>query len=666
MADMLKDGQTGPLKEPGEAFAVECLPTVMEQIHAEVADAFYSAPRGGVETGGVLFGAHEGSRVVIFAARPLRCEHASGPSFVLSASDIARLSDMLQTHNRDSGLAGMGVVGWYHSHTRSEIDLTEADLEIHNRFFPEPWQVALVLRPATMRPTRVCFFFREASGGTRSTTFFREATQPAVPAAVKLPGFLSAPAPAPQRPRRRWPLWSLVGVVLCLLAVAAAYVTRDYWMRQSSELSSQSALRLQVTDRQGQLEVRWNAALPFVRDAQGGTLEFLDGSTRRFVILDPRFLRAGSVSYARQSDTVRIQMTVEKADGSKMEELVSFLGQAPPNSPAPESDETRKLADEAAKVAERVRAESEKQALQKREAEKALDQKRRAQRPDAEAARLAAQKKAPPVPSVPPKPVSTTAGGQRPPAPSSAPPAVAEKQVAAVVKPASPAARPEIPASKPAPQVQQPAPQAPPTTPSASQPRPAASKPAPVVRSEPAASAPGPPVEQPAPQAPPATPPASQPSPAASKPVPVAKSEPAASKPVPLARSEPAAVKPAAVSAVSIAGEWTLTRSRPSGSPFRPESVTLAISEEGNWVRGTLLGRYRAPKSSGFRPDVGFSFGGPLRSGTMKFPWGAGDGTKGEIEIIRVPNSSDSLEIVWYGADRKFVFNDILVRARKR
>ena len=640
MADMLKDGQTGPLKEPGEAFAVECLPTVMEQIHAEVADAFYSAPRGGVETGGVLFGAHEGSRVVIFAARPLRCEHALGPSFVLSASDIARLSDMLQTHNRDSGLAGMGVVGWYHSHTRSEIDLTEADLEIHNRFFPEPWQVALVLRPATMRPTRVCFFFREASGGTRSTTFFREAAQPAVPAAVKLPGFLSAPAPVPQRPRRRWPLWSLVGAVVCLLALAAAYVARDYWMRQSSELSSQSALRLQVTDRQGQLEVRWDAALPFVRDAQGGTLEFLDGSTRRFVILDPRFLRAGSVSYARQSDTVRIQMTVEKADGSKMEELVSFLGQAPPNSPAPESDETRKLADEAAKVAERVRAESEKQALQKREAEKALEQKRLAQLRDEEAARLAAQKKAPPVPSVPPKPVSTTAGGQRPPAPSSAPPAVAEKQVAAVVKPASPAVRPEIPASKPAPQVQQPAPQAASTTPPASQPPPAASKPAPQV-------------QQPAPQAASTTPPASQP-------------PPAASKPVPLAKSEPAVVKPAAASVAPISGEWTLTRSRPSGSPFRPESVTLSISEEGNWVRGTLLGRYRAPKSSGFRPDVSFSFGGQLRSGTMKFPWGAGDGTKGEIEIIRLPNSSDSLEIVWYGADRKFVFNDIVVRARKR
>jgi ribosomal protein L12E/L44/L45/RPP1/RPP2 len=422
--------------------------------------------------------------------------------------------------------------------------------------------------------------------------------------------------------------------------LAAAYVTRDYWMRQSPGPSLPTALRLRVTDRQGQLEVRWDAALPFVRDAQGGTLEFLEGSTRRFVILDPRFLRAGSVSYARQSDTVRIQMTVEKADGSKMEELVSFLGQAPPGYPAAEPEEARKKVDEAAKEAERVRAESEKQALQKREAERALEQKRLAQRRGEEAARLAAQKKAPPVPSVPPKPVSVAAGGQRPPAPSSTPPAVAEKQVAAMVKPASPAARPEIPASQPAPQVQPPAPQALPTTPPASQPPPAESKPVP-------------PVRQPVPQAPPTTPPASQP-------------PPAESEPVPLTKSEPAAVKPAAAAVAPISGEWTLTRSQPSGSPFRPESVTLSISEEGNWVRGTLLGRYRAPKSSGLRPDVSFSFGGPLRSGTMKFPWGAGDGTKGEIEILRVPNSSDSLEIVWYGADRKFVFNDILVRARKR
>ncbi|MDP3001346.1 MAG: hypothetical protein Q8N47_27935 [Bryobacterales bacterium] len=664
MADMLKDGLTGPLKEPGEAIVVECLPTVMEQIHAEVAEAFYSAPRGGVETGGVLFGAHEGSRVVIFAARPLRCEHASGPSFVLSANDVARLSEMLQTHNRDSGLAGMGVVGWYHSHTRSEIDLTEADLEIHNRFFPEPWQVALVLRPATMRPTRVCFFFREANGGTRSTTFYGEATPPAapavpaVPAAIKLPDFLSAPEPPPER-RRRWPLWSLLGAVVCLLAVAAAYVTKDYWMAQSPGQFSPSALRLQVTDRQGQLEVRWDASLPFVRDAQSGTLEFLDGSTRRFIMLDSRFLRAGSVTYARQSDTVRVQMTVEKANGSKLEELVSFLGQAPPGSPAPEPEEVWTQAGDPLKDAERVRAESEKQALV---------QKRLAQLRDEEAAHLAAQKKAPPVPIVPPQPLPRAA-------PSGTPPAVAGKQLVAVVKPASPPVRPEIPASKPAIAVQQPAPKATPPPPAA-QPAPVESKPVPAAKSEPAVSKPVPQVQQPAPQTPAATPPAPQtpaatppashPPPAESKPVPVAKSEPAASKPVPLAKPEPAAVKPAAVSAAPVSGEWTLNRSGQSGSPFRPESVTLSISEEGNWVRGTLIGRYRAPKSSGFRPDVSFSFGGQLRSGTMKFPWGAGDGTKGEIEIIRVPNSSDSLEIVWYGADRKLVFNDIVVRAAKR
>ena len=637
MSDMLKDAQIGPLKEPGEPLVVECLPTVMEQIHSEVAEAFYSAPRGGVETGGVLFGAHDGSRVVIFAARPLRCEHATGPSFVLSANDIARLSEMLQTPGPDSGLAGMSVVGWYHSHTRSEIDLTEADLEIHNRFFPEPWQVALVLKPATMRPTRVCFFFREANGGTRSTTFYAEATPPAVPAvpaapaAIQLPDFLSAPEPPPER-RRRWPLWSLLGAVVCLLAVAAAYFTRDSWMPQSLGQSSPTALRLQVIDRQGQLEVRWDANLPFVRDAQSGTLEFLDGSTRRFVMLDPRFLRAGSVTYARQSDTVRIQMTVEKANGSKLEELVSFLGQAPPGSVASEPEE---------------------------------------------AARLAAQKKTPPVPIVaPPKPFPTAA-------PYSTPSADAGKQIAAVVKPASRPVRPEIPASKPVTPVQQPAPRATPPPPSASRRA--------TVRA--AESKPVPQVQQPAPQAPPATPPASQPSPAESKPVPVAKSEPtaeasryplaksepaavkpvplaksepAAVKPVPLAKSEPAAVKPAAAAGAPISGEWTLNRSRPSGSPFRPESMTLSISEEGNWVRGTLVGRYRAPKSSGFRPDVSFSFGGQLRSGPMKFPWGAGDGTKGEIEIIRVPNSSDSLEIVWYGTDRKLIFNDIVVRATRR
>jgi proteasome lid subunit RPN8/RPN11 len=36
--------------------------------------------------------------------------------------------------------------GWYISHTRSEILLSERDLQLFQQYFPELWQIALVHR----------------------------------------------------------------------------------------------------------------------------------------------------------------------------------------------------------------------------------------------------------------------------------------------------------------------------------------------------------------------------------------------------------------------------------------------------------------------------------------------------------------------------------------
>jgi hypothetical protein len=131
----------------------------------------------------------------------------------------------------------------------------------------------------------------------------------------------------------------------------------------------------------------------------------------------------------------------------------------------------------------------------------------------------------------------------------------------------------------------------------------------------------------------------------------------------PPAKVEP--VRQPAVAASPLSGQWTFGRTSPSGSPFPPDSVALSLSENGGVLQGTLAGRYRTPKSSGLKPDVRFSFQGPARAGNMRFPWAASDGTKGSVELIRLPNKSDSIEVVWYSQDRKFIFDDVLVRVTK-
>jgi len=141
---------------------VEYSPRTLDDIRLAVVDAFFSLPRGGAEIGGILLGCFCDGRLRILDYRPLDCEHAVGPSFTLSERDHARLAELLAEAAK--GAPERQPAGWYHSHTRSDIFLSEADREIHLRYFPEPWQTALVLRPHAFLPARAAFFFRGADG----------------------------------------------------------------------------------------------------------------------------------------------------------------------------------------------------------------------------------------------------------------------------------------------------------------------------------------------------------------------------------------------------------------------------------------------------------------------------------------------------------------------
>jgi len=53
------------------------------------------------------------------------------------------------------------IVGWYHTHPRMGVFLSHYDAWLHNHFFPELWQVALVMEPHTEAGG---FFVRQADG----------------------------------------------------------------------------------------------------------------------------------------------------------------------------------------------------------------------------------------------------------------------------------------------------------------------------------------------------------------------------------------------------------------------------------------------------------------------------------------------------------------------
>lgn len=203
---------------------------VMQDIRAAVMEGYYKIPHGGVGVGGVLFGRREDGVVRIFASRPLACEYLTGPSFALSEKDRAALATLLETYAADVALQGLVPVGWYLSHTRSGILLTEGDLEIYRRFFPEPWQVCLVLRPDRTKAMRAGFFIREPDGRVRADSSYREFALDAVTrtkgteAASEIP--LAIPAAAPSR---RWLWWVLTALLVVAAFVAGALVSRTFW-----------------------------------------------------------------------------------------------------------------------------------------------------------------------------------------------------------------------------------------------------------------------------------------------------------------------------------------------------------------------------------------------------------------------------------------------------
>lgn len=333
-------------RAPACPYRITWDPDVLDDIRVLACDAFYAVPRVGLEIGGILLGRHDAGEIHVTAFRPLECEHASGPAFVLSAADERKLQELIA-----GTPPGLEAVGWYHTHTRSEIFLSEADLAIYRRFFPEPWQVALVVRPAGVHPTRAGFFFRDAAGRVHAQESLHEfvlvparrAAAPAPPAAALqlqrvLPSFDLPP------PRRRAVLpW--LAVALVMGAAGWAAVTRDYWMPAGPDLS------LSASDVDGQMSIRWDPRAPAIRRASGGAILISDGTATFVAPLGPGELRSGEFHHTRTSERVRVRLLVTW-DGRRTEGVTGLTGAVRPSTAELEA---RRQRDEAVREAAALR-----------------------------------------------------------------------------------------------------------------------------------------------------------------------------------------------------------------------------------------------------------------------------------------------------------------------
>ncbi len=122
------------------------------------------------EVGGVLVGdwsldaATRQQFIVVEAALPARFTRQGSVYLTFTQDSLVDIHAEMDEHFPDKQ-----IVGWYHTHPGMGVFLSPYDTWLHRHFFPEPWQVALVIEPHS---TTGGFFIRQMDGVLDAERYF--------------------------------------------------------------------------------------------------------------------------------------------------------------------------------------------------------------------------------------------------------------------------------------------------------------------------------------------------------------------------------------------------------------------------------------------------------------------------------------------------------------
>lgn len=361
---------------PGKPVVIRLDLDVVDRMQRDVMRGFGALKRRGAEVGGILLGTVErGDRVTVTIQdyEPVNCEYRFGPSYHLSDGDKEQLEAALQQW-RTAPDRRLYAVGYYRSHTREGMSLGEEDHSLCARYFADPANVVLLVKPYATRVSMAGFFFyengrlkgdetyrefpfrrRELGGGAahpvvelpRSAESKPEARAPAVDppkvqrisrvvpedesqdlGSLPVPSFLNVPLPdvPDQSARRRW-LWVPISVASLLLGGLLGFQGALSWKSaEQREATTQNpySLELAVSRTGENLRLRWNPQSPAIRDARDGTLVVSEGTYRKTVPLTMNELQIGSAIYRRVTGQIQFRLEVNLGDRRMVSETVSW------------------------------------------------------------------------------------------------------------------------------------------------------------------------------------------------------------------------------------------------------------------------------------------------------------------------------------------------------
>ena len=193
-----KSASTIVWRGAGEAAEVLCAVGVLAEIAELAMSGYRRYPWGGVEIGGVLFGKKESETVHISHFRPAQCEHHHGPAFELSEKDCDAFQRLLEGAAQDEELAGLAPAGWYQTVSRRDLGLSEDARTLFHRFFPEPWQIAMIIGRSKQDPLSIGLNIRDSHGRVEMHSPAQEFTLDALQQRQSRSAVPAAPAQAPE------------------------------------------------------------------------------------------------------------------------------------------------------------------------------------------------------------------------------------------------------------------------------------------------------------------------------------------------------------------------------------------------------------------------------------------------------------------------------------
>lgn len=334
-------------------------PTTVDRLQREAligADGSLSAE---AEVGGILIGKTEfdGEQKITLIEdfTPVPCRNQSGPLYRLSEEDTVKFEAALTLCSSDA--RGLSVVGYYRSHKRDDLYLSSEDINLIQKYFPQPDQVFLLVKTLSSRACTAGFFFWEDGYIQTEFTYLEvpfgpvqsfPIAEPPTPAAARVDDRLAPPAkdlsqtalPIAQplslsKPVRRHPArgWLVRALTVTTAAITVTFAGLNFWRSRPSQPQEGAGtssiaslgLGLHVQRQQGSLQLTWNPTSKELIGAEQAVLYINEGSNERALRLDPGQLRGGAMSFDPNGDDIELRFQVYRGGKLGAAEKVHLL-----------------------------------------------------------------------------------------------------------------------------------------------------------------------------------------------------------------------------------------------------------------------------------------------------------------------------------------------------